>query len=339
MQRILLFAASLSLVIVLLCSQSVLAATVTLANGDHLTGTISRLQDGKLYLQTPYAEKELEINWQDVARIESDAEVTVQLHDGEIVKGQLQPVGDGSRFSVTGATVRAEALSLAEIQAINPPDQVARFKGSITLGGSKQSGNTDRTSANVAVDAVRKTKRHRVTLGFLYNYASESGDLTERNTFGRLKYDYFYLDKGYVYLNTEFLNDRFKDLKLRTVVGPGAGYQLWDDDKKSLAFEGGLAYYNVDRSAGSDDSWLSARLATIFDYTFDLGPEFSDTLTVYPSLENSDFTLRNEAAITSPVAYGWALQLRNIIEHDSNPAAPGVKKTDYSWILGLNYAF
>jgi len=45
--------------------------------------------------------------------------------------------------------------------------------------------------------------------------------------------------------------------KLRTIVGPGAGYQVWDDPVKFLLFEAGVSYANVDHYEGKDKDYVN----------------------------------------------------------------------------------
>ena len=338
-QRI--FCSFLAIASFVLAAVNVHADVVVMKNGDRLTGEIVRLQGNSLHLNTAYIEDTLLLPWSDVSSIESNAPVTVKFESGEIIKGRLLPADEKGAFLISGEMITGGKIRMSNVQAINPSSEpTTSVDGSITLGGNRQSGNTDRTALSAAFDAVIKSSKHRFTLGLVTNYAEEDDQVTERNTFGRLKYDFFFTKQVYGYLNNEFLYDHFKDLNLRTVIGPGVGYQVWDDDIKSLAFEAGLAYYNEDRIEGEDQSWISARLAAQFAYTLAAGIKFSENLTLYPSLENGgDFTLRNEAAVTSPIAFGWALQLRSIIEHDSDPDLETIEKTDYSWILGLNYEF
>jgi len=80
-------------------------------------------------------------------------------------------------------------------------------------------------------------------------------------------------------------------------------------------------------------------LAGQFRYTFSKYVTFSDRLEIYPSLVNaSDFNLRNEAAILSPIGAGWALKFANILDYNNDPPAD-VYKTDLLWTLGLQYSF
>jgi len=135
------------------------------------------------------------------------------------------------------------------------------------------------------------------------------------------------------------LSDEFKDLNLRAIAGPGVGYQIWDDPVKSLLFEGGVSYVWEDRKIGNDENWAAARLSGDFWYKFGKVVTFSDLIIIYPSLKKGgEYTLRNEAALTSPLGAAWALRLANIWERDSDPP-PGILKDDLTWLLSLQYSF
>ena len=86
---------------------------------------------------------------------------------------------------------------------------------------------------------------------------------------------------------------------------------------------------------GSGHVWLS-----YFPISSVFGLKFSETLTFYPSLENSDdYTWRSEASLSAPLTDRWAVNFKNIINYDNNPDSPDIDKTDYTWILGLNFPF
>lgn len=316
-----------------------LADEVVLANGDKLTGTIVKVEAGKLTLKTEYAGA-IDILIEKVKKITTDNPAEVHLAGGEVLKGKITTPAEG-RLAVESSPDRAAStVSMDKVAAINPPPKPpAKLTGTVALGGSLQSGNTDRSSFSAAAEASIRGERDRFGVRFMFNYAEEEDEVTTRNLYGALKYDYFFTKKFYGYLALEMLKDRFKDLNLRTIVGPGVGYQVWDDPVKFLLFEAGLAYYSEDRRTAEDDSWVAARLAGQFRYTLSKYLTFSDRLEIYPSLANgNDFTLRNEAAILSPIGAGWSLKLANIIEYDNDPPRD-VSKTDLTWILGLQYSF
>jgi putative salt-induced outer membrane protein YdiY len=315
------------------------ADEVVLVNGDKMTGTVVKVEGGKLTLKTEYAGA-VEIQADKIKSIITDHPAEVHLVGGEVLKGKIKTTEEG-KLSVEPSPERtASTVEMSKVVAINPPPKPpAKLTGNISLGGAYQTGNTDRRSFSAAADASIKGERDRFGIRFLFNYAEEKEEVTARNTYGSLKYDYFFTKQFYGYLGLEMLRDRFKDLNLRTIVGPGVGYQVWDDPVKFLFLEGGIAYYAEDRRDAEDDSWVAARLAGAFRYTLSKYLTFSDRLEIYPSLANAnDFTLRNEAAILSPIGAGWSLKLANIIEYDNDPPKY-ISKTDMTWILGLQYSF
>jgi putative salt-induced outer membrane protein YdiY len=206
-------------------------------------------------------------------------------------------------------------------------------------GGNIQSGNNDRSAFAFAAEAVRRGDKDRFSLQFLYNIGQDKGTMSTRNAFGAMQYDYFFTKQWYGLLSVSLFNDTFQDLNLRVIVGPGIGYQVWDDKQKYLSLEAGVAYLSEDLKSHPDKSWFTARLAGNFKYHITDNIFFSDQLILYPSLENfSDFQLRNEAALTTSLGASWSLKLANILDYVNSPAV-GVKSTDSNVILGIQYGF
>ena len=316
-----------------------LADEVTLENGDKLTGTIVKVEGGKLALKTDYTGP-MEIPLEKIKSIVTDKPSEVHLITGEILKGKLKTTSDGKLAIDPGPPREPTVIDWKNIGAVNPPPVIPpQWKGAVNLGGSIQTGNISRATASVGAAASRKTDKDRFGLRFLFNYAEEKSEVTTRNAYGGLKYDYFFTKKLFGYLSTELLTDEFKDLNLRAVAGPGIGYQIWDDKVKSLSVEAGVSYIWEDRKVGQDDNWATARISADFWYKFGKIVTFSDLLIIYPSLKTGgEYFLRNEAALTSPLGAGWALRLANIWDRDSDPA-PGILKDDLTWILSLQYTF
>jgi putative salt-induced outer membrane protein YdiY len=315
------------------------ADEIVLENGDRLTGTVRMVGDGTVVFETGYSEP-IKLQKSKITHISTDNPQEVLMISGEILKGKLTTGEDGRLMVESGDGREAAVVDWDRVTALNPPPvEPPKWKGSITLGAGLQSGNSDRAHASIGAEAKRRSEQDRFSLRFLYNYAEENDRVTSRNTFGALKYDYFFTKAFYGYVGVEVLNDKFKDLNLRTVVGPGVGYQIWDDTIKFLLLEAGLAYFSEDLKQGEDKQWLTARLAGDFSYTLKETIVFSDQIVIYPNLEETgQYKLRNEAAITSALGSGWALRFANILERDSDPPL-GVKQHDLYWTLGLQYGF
>jgi len=315
------------------------ADEIVLENGNILTGTIVKLDGGKLTLKTDYSQP-IEIQSNKIKKIESDQVIEIHLSSGEVLKGKIKTVEAG-KLAVEESPGRTPVnIEWQKVASLNvPPKPPPKWKGNITVGGSQQTGNTETKAASVAAEAVRRTEKNRFTARFLWNYAQEKDDITARNAYGLLKYDYFFTKRFFAYLAAEGYNDKFKDWRFRYVVGPGVGYQIWDDPVKSLMVEGGVAYSDEDRYEGENKNYLTARLGADFKYALAKFITFADQFVIYPNLEyGGEYTLRNEASLLSPLGASWALKLSNIYERNSDPP-PGILKDDLTWILGLQYSF
>ncbi len=315
------------------------ADEIVLKNGDRISGTVVKAADGKLTLDAPYA-KGIEIDLAAVEEIRTETPVEVRTRGGELLKGRLDVVG-GQGLVVDSSEGRGPApLRWESVDAINPPPvKPVGWDGNLSLGGSRQTGNTERESASVGLEARRKTVKDRFTLRFLYNIATEESSLTERSVFGALKYDYLMTTSFYWYLSVEMLSDEFRDLNLRTVVGPGVGYRFWDEETREFSMEAGVAYFSEDFKEAEDNQFATGRVALDLRYLLFYGVEFVDHFVIYPDLENfGDYQLRNEASLAKKLGGNWSLKLSNILEYDSAPPED-VESTDLAWLAGIQYDF
>ncbi|MHB8121066.1 MAG: DUF481 domain-containing protein [Desulfuromonadaceae bacterium] len=316
---------------------SVLADEIVIDNGVVIKGTVTGLAEGIVSVSSDYAEP-IKIKAGKITGITTTSPVEIRMKNGEVLKGSLKTDAHGV-LTVEQVVGRGSvAVDLNNIAAINPPP-VNTWKGTVVVAGNYQTGNTERSALRLSGDAVRKSDKERFSMNFIYDLAEEDKALTSRSVYGALKYDYFFTNKFYGYLGVELLSDRYKDINLRTVVGPGVGYQIWDEQRKALAVEAGIAYFSEDLKTGNDNSWATARLAGNYMYKITKAITFTDSLILYSSLEKaSAFKLRNEAAIATALGAGWSMKLANVLDYDNEPAAD-IKKTDSVLLLGLQYAF
>jgi putative salt-induced outer membrane protein YdiY len=327
---------SLYFLIFIFSAGPALADEIILENGDKLTGTVVKVEGGKLTLKTEFAGS-VEVPVEKIKSLVTDEPAEVKLESGEVLKGKLKTSEGGKLAIEPGPGRELVTVDWGQVAAVNPPPR--KLTGSFTVGGTSQSGNTDRVSASVGADASIKSDNDRFSLRFLFNYGQDKGQETVNNTYFSLKYDYFFTKKFYGLLALELLKDRFVDLNLRTIVGPGIGYQIWDDPIKFLFFEAGVTYFSEDHINNPHKDWAAARLAGSFRYRLFKIITFADLLEFYPNLSHGgEYTLRNEASLISPLGAAWSLKLSNIWRRDTDPA-PGILKDDLMWILGLQYSF
>jgi putative salt-induced outer membrane protein YdiY len=306
-------------------------------NEVRIKGTVTNLAGDFLSLTSDYSEA-IKLKTSKIIGITTDNPVEIQMKNGEILKGNLKTSADGIITIEQVAGSNRVVIDVKNISAINSPP-ISQWSGSVVAAGNNQTGNTDRSAFRLGLDAVRRSDKDRFSMSFFYDISNENVTLTSRSFYGTLKYDYFFTKKFYGHLGVELLNDKFKDLNLRTIIGPGVGYQVRDVPKQALAVEVGLTYFSEDYKIANDKSWISARFATNYRYKIRETIMFTNNLVLYQSLENiSDISLRNEAAIATSLGSGWSMKLANILEYNNAPVV-GIKNTDSNFLLGLQYEF
>ena len=129
--------------------------------------------------------------------------------------------------------------------------------------------------------------------------------------------------------------DKFRNINLTTILGPGIGYQLSDN----LSVEAGLAYHNKDVVVGNDEKWTTARLGMNFNKDITDTVRFNDSLKINPSLKDFGlYTLRNEADLIYAFSDKWSGKVTHISQYDKAPS-DGVEKLDKVLTAGLQYNF
>jgi putative salt-induced outer membrane protein YdiY len=334
-----LFPALVGLTLLVLCPGA-LADEVTMANGDVISGEIVGLEEGKLTVTTSYNEA-LEIAWESIRRIRSEAPVELVLSDGTRLKGTLEVTDAGVLQVVTESAGAVAVGEMALVTDINPPEVPAvTYTGNVEAGASYLTGNTETTSANLSGLFVARSKRQRFTLRGRWYYAENDNEVSAREAGGSAKYDFFVMEKLYLYANALFDYNPFKDLDLRSTIGGGLGYQFFEDDRKKLGTELGISYVDENFRTAPDNAYAGGRWSITFDYQ--IIPDqvaFFHYQEGYFSLEDfEDMNLRSEQGLRFTVLKDFYTSFQANVTYDNLPS-PGFEKTDTALIFGLGYDF
>lgn len=325
----------------LLAAGAARADTVVLRNGDRLSGRVVSLEAGKLVFATTYA-GEVKLPWNQLRHLESDAKVRVQLADGTLLNGQLLAAPDGRARIKVSDLVETAPIPMEQVMALNPPldrDKV-KMSGHANLGGSFSRGNTEEDTLHADAEMVARTPSNRYTVGGEVNEASQQGVTTTSNWRLGMKYDHFFKDKRYLYTVGLFESDSQADLNLRTSLGFGAGWQLFEDNERNLSLEAGLSLVNEDYELAADQSFPSLRAALKYDQLFwEDRLKFFHASELLASVENSsDYLIKTRTGIRLPVSKAVNLSTQVNLDYDALPA-PGKDSTDTALIFSVGYGF
>ena len=322
---------------------------VTLKDGSVLYGEVIEMSGGVLLIKTDAAaDKTVKLKWANVEKLAINHPIPFHLKEGSVLIGTATEGPNGT------LNVQAEPLKgtiqvpMDSITALNPLIQApVIYSGSLTGGYSQTTGNSHLKNASLLGDFVARSEQLRLSLNGRYIYGDNANTLIARNARGTIKLDFFITKRFFWFASAYFENDRFQDLKMRTALASGPGYQFVDRGDfggilkdMTLYAETGLAYFNEDFRVADDTSSLRGRGSIKFNW-----PLLDDRITLYhfsefyPSLQNTrNYYLTMDNGVRFKIFEGFVSGFQVTTRFNSNPAR-GTGDTDnmYLWTLGYNF--
>jgi hypothetical protein len=289
-----------------LISRNSLADEVRLKNGDRLTGQVVRMEAGKLLLKTVYA-VDISIVWQEVVSVMTDGSVKIVLKDETALEGIPLATEDGEMKLDTVKLEAPASFSLADVTAINPlPVKPLKINTRVNASVTNERGNTKSDNYNFDGEFVARTEKNRYKIGGELSKEESDGTTTSQNWLSYGNYSHFLSKKWYLYADTLFENDEFKDLDLRSTLGAGAGYQVFETPLLNLSISAGLAKVDENFDVAEDNDYSAGQWSVNYDqYFFKKFVQLFHANNGFVSLEDSDDRfLRTGTGLRFPVYKG-----------------------------------
>ena len=323
--------------------------TLTLKDGSVIYGEVLEMDGGILLLKNPANPDNLiKLKWDNVAKLTVTHPIPFHLKEGTILNGTTSEGPDGVLVIHAEPLKGTMEVPMTDIKSVNPLVQApVIYIGNLTGGYSQTTGNSHLRNASLIGELVARSEQLRLTMNVRYVYGDDAGRLITRNARGTIKLDFFITKKLFWFTSAYFEQDSFQDLKLRTALATGPGYQWVDRGDysgitKDMTFysEAGLSYFNEDFSVAPDKASLRARVSLKFNW-----PIFEDAITIYhfselfPSLQDtSDVYFTMDNGVRFKVWQGFVTSFQITTRYNSRPA-PGTTDTDQLYLITLGYAF
>ena len=322
---------------------------VTLKDGGVLYGEVIEMSGGVLLIKTAVATDNIvKINWASVSKLAINHPIPFHLKEGSVLVGTATDGPNGT------LNVQAEPLKgtiqvpMDSITALNPLIQApVIYSGSLTGGYSQTTGNSHLKNANLLGDFVARSEQLRLSINGRYIYADNANTLIARNARGTIKLDFFITKRFFWFASAYFESDTFQDLKMRTALSSGPGYQFVDRGDfngilkdMTLYAEAGLAYFNEDFRVSNDASSTRGRGSIKLNW-----PMLDERVTLYhfsefyPSLQNTkNYYLTMDNGVRFKLFEGFVSGFQVTTRYNSKPAM-GTGDTDnlYLWTLGYGF--
>jgi putative salt-induced outer membrane protein YdiY len=310
------------------------ADQVILTNGDRVTGTVASLGGKTLTVTTPHGE--LKIPWGDITSLVIEDPILVTVGDAAPAEVRIAPGDAAGRVTLNPGG----SVELIQIVALARPIPPLSFTGGANAGMMRTGGNTDVNSLRLDGDVTIRQSANRYTGSAAVNRAKDRGLETAENWNTSVNYDRFLTQRLFVNANSIFTNDKFRDLDLRTALGAGLGYQVFDTPLVKLTANGGLGWVNENFDVAEDDSYTAARESAGLDIAIvpDRIQFFHQHDGYFGVTGEDNLFVRMKNGVRLGLVGGLVTTIQHDVDYDRSPS-PGRKNTDRTFALTFGYRF
>ena len=325
---------TLALLACLLLPAFATADEVQLQNGDRITGTVLRLAGGNLVFKA--ANADLTIPWNTITVLTSTSTLRVRVaNQGRQTVTGITTVAPGQLMLTPGGQV-----AFTDVQDMGPIEPRLSIRGGANAGFLNSSGNTDVFSLRLDADLGVRQDANRYGLAAALNKAEDRGVDTARNWNTALNYDRFLTTRLFLNANAIITNDRFRDLELRSALGLGVGYQVFDRPVVKLTANGGLGWVIEDLIVAPDNDYSAARESAALDIiAVPNRLQFFHKHDGYFGLTGDDnLFIKTTNGVRITVIRNFVTTLQFDLDYDPSPS-PGRRSTDRTQVVSFGYRF
>jgi hypothetical protein len=313
------------------------ADQLVMKNGDVITGTISKISDGEVYIEPAYA-GEFAVSLADVASIRNDKALEVAMKDGSEMTAQFAGVNDSGEqiLVVDGAPTSVALDSLEEAEEPDPwYDRVSHVDVNMTLN----SGNTDSRNSLIYADTRVKLGDHRHLADVTLRRDETDGVKTKKQDLFRYEYNWMFNEPWYTGVTASYERDPIRELDYRYNVAGIIGRDLLDNAHQFLTFSVGMGY-SEEKISGNSESGAVAIWRLIYEHDFlggDLSFFHNDTLT-YQLYDVNNTILKTNTGFRYDIIDGVYTSVSLRYDYETDPAA-GAENEDTTLVIGVGAEF
>jgi putative salt-induced outer membrane protein len=228
----------------------------------------------------------------------------------------------------------AEAKRIAKIES---EGVFEGWTGQGQAGASVTTGNTEGRSTSVGLKFEKETLNWKHQLLANVDYTKQNGVTSQNRDFASYQGNYKINDRWYGLGIGSYERDQFAGFTRRFSESLGAGYNILKTPTNAWSVEAGPAYRQTHFITGESENRFGLRVATNYAWTISPGVTFTENLVYYA--QSGDSTLTSTTALTAKVYGALSVQGSFLYNHEQQPPAGVVDKTDTTTRLSLVYSF
>ncbi len=314
---------------------------VTLANGDHITGEVVRVERGRLEFKTDDAGT-LYLEWDKLSSLVANRLVEVLTSDGRRYLGTLGPSA-GRSISVVGLGGPV-TLPMSSVTLVTPIGRSfwSRIDGSIDMGYNyTRSSGVAQFNFNSDTLYRRPASSFRLTASTTVTQKDDDSGRDDRGTIeaSYLRYPW---QHWFVAAAGRFETNESLGLTLRSQLGGAFGPRLINSNKAQMTVGAGLA---VNEEHGVDvEPTQNLEALLVFRtsyYTYDRPKTNVDiSLQYYPSLSNTGRQrLQADVGLKRELWKDFFASLTFFNTFDSRPPNPSADQNDIGVVFSVGWSY
>jgi putative salt-induced outer membrane protein YdiY len=319
---------------------------VVMKNGDRFTGEIKKLEHGILYFKASYMVDSVQLDWDQVARLESNDQFFIALTNGTRLEGRVeksQAEGNAGTIQLVtpGSTMEISDRDLTTIRQ-KEENFVSQLTGSVNYG-LNFTKESDAISSALNASVEYRRAKNVATMSTSSQFTGQSNaPSTNRYTFDAA-YQRELTQKWFATGLFDLLKSDQQQLNLRTTGGGGFGRRIYRTDKTGITLIGGIVFdrekylpqNRVNTTQLNGEAIVGLNFYTFRFKVFDLSSETA----VYPSMTDPGrVRISSVSNLEVEIVKNFSWNFHLYENFDSRPpiAAP---RNDLGITTGLGWTF
>lgn len=311
-------------------------------NGDRLTGTAAGFDGKVLLLETAYSGT-LKLPAGQIAGIETDGPMTVHVKGVGWATGRLVADYAGAFRVMREGRALTGPVPMDDVMRMEAGREIPRgfqWRGQLNIGATERSGNTDSRNLHIDGQSTGRSEEDRIRARGEFNREIAGGTRTTNNFLASLQHDHFVSEKVFFYTSAKLERDTPADLSLRTTLGTGVGYQIFETAATKLSIEAGPAYIREDHEAAPDNDYVALQWGVEFEQ--DIWNGFATLFHRHEGVVETNNTenlfIDSSTGLRVPLRESLNVTARFDVDWDRDPPA-GATSLEKTYLLTVGYSW
>lgn len=251
------FLAAVLFMAVILLSGNVLADQVIMKNGDIITGNISKIEDGEVFIEPSYAD-EFSVKLAEVVSIDAVETFEIELEDGSNVDASFAHGAEGMQTLVVDGTPRD--IPMEELTMATEPEPWYDRTSHVDVNMTWNGGNTDSRNNLIFADTSLKLGDHRHQGDLTIRRDQTDGIDTKKQDLFNYTYNWFFSDPWYMGGTLSYERDPIRELDHRYNVGLIFGRDIFNEASRFMTISLGAGwseqeFFSTGTDSGATGLW------------------------------------------------------------------------------------